>query len=114
MIKRLLKSCAAALALALATTSATAQTDFPRKPVKLVVAAAAGSSPDAIARRLADKLGATWKQPVVIENVAGLGGITGTERVVRAPGDGYTLVVSTIGAVAIGPSIMNNMPYDPV
>ncbi|MBA2962021.1 MULTISPECIES: Bug family tripartite tricarboxylate transporter substrate binding protein [Ramlibacter] len=87
---------------------------FPAKPVKIIVAAAAGSSPDAIARTLATKLGAAWGQPVLIENVAGLGGVTGTERAAKAPADGHTLVVSTIGAIAVAPGMMEKMPYDPV
>lgn len=108
-----------ALALSLAA-GAIAQTRpagaaaYPTKPVKLIVAAAAGSSPDAIARQLATKLSASWGQPVLIENVVGLGGITGTDRAAKAPADGYTLVVSTIGAVSVGVSMMDKMPYDPV
>jgi tripartite-type tricarboxylate transporter receptor subunit TctC len=81
--------------------------------VKLIVAAAAGSSPDAIARMLVGKLSAAWNQSVVIENVAGLGGISGTDRAAKQPADGYTLVVSTIAAMAVGSSMMEKMPYDP-
>ena len=65
-------------------------------------------------RQLATRLNAAWNQPVVIENIVGLGGITGTERAARQPADGYTLVVSTIGAMAVGSSLMEKMPYDPV
>lgn len=86
---------------------------FPSKPVKLIVAAAAGSSPDAISRTLATKLSAAWGQPVLIENVVGLGGVTGTERAAKAPADGHTLVLSTIGAISVAGSMMEKMPYDP-
>lgn len=118
MIRKLFRSTCAFAALAFAATAASAQAgptpDWPTKPVKLIVAAAAGSSPDAIGRMLATRLSASWKQPVLVENVPGLGGITGTERAARQSADGYTLVVSTIGAMAVGGSLMEKMPYDPV
>nr|WP_281068748.1 tripartite tricarboxylate transporter substrate-binding protein [Ramlibacter agri] len=63
---------------------------------------------------MATKLTFAWGQPVVIEDIAGLGGIVGTERAAKATPDGYTLVISTIGAVAVGQSMMDKMPYDPV
>lgn len=113
MFNKVFRTAGAFVALAVAAASVAAET-FPSRPVKLIVAAAAGSSPDSIARRIAGKLGTAWNQPVVIENVVGLGGITGTERAAKQPADGYTLVVSTIGAMAIGNSIMEKMPYDPV
>lgn len=111
-------ACAGA-ALFATGAAATAQTrpagppGYPSKPVKLIVAAAAGSSPDSIGRTLAAKLGAAWNQPVLVENVPGLGGVTGTERMVRAPADGYTFAVTTIAAAAVGPSLIEKMPYDP-
>ena len=110
MIRRLLLkgACACVVAsgaMASAWAQATPQA-FPAKPMKLIVAAAAGSSPDAIGRMLAGKLSAAWGQPVLVENVAGLGGITGTDRAAKQPADGYTLVVSTIAAMAVGSSMM--------
>ncbi|HSV44672.1 MAG TPA: tripartite tricarboxylate transporter substrate binding protein [Ramlibacter sp.] len=104
----------AALSTATLSQVRTSAPAYPIRPVKLIVAAAAGSSPDAIARQLAIKLGAMWSQPVVIENVVGLGGIVGTERAAKAPSDGYTLVLSTIGAMAVSGSLMEKLPYDPV
>ncbi|QJW83249.1 tripartite tricarboxylate transporter substrate binding protein [Ramlibacter terrae] len=117
MFDKLFRNLCALTALALAAGAASAQarpaaTAFPTKPVKIIVAAAAGSSPDAIGRRLATGLGAAWNQPVLIENVAGLGGITGTDRAAKQPPDGYTFVVSTIGAMSVSGSLMQ-MPYDP-
>lgn len=111
MLKQLFRNLCAFTAMAVAVGAASAQA-FPAKPVKIIVAAAAGSSPDAIGRRLATGLGAAWNQPVLIENVAGLGGITGTDRAAKQPPDGYTFVVSTIGAMAVSGSLMQ-MPYDP-
>lgn len=87
--------------------------DYPARPVKLIVAAAAGSSPDAMSRQFASALGAKWRQPVVIENAAGLGGVIGTERAAKQAPDGYTLLVSTSGAMSVGGSLMR-LPYDPV
>lgn len=116
MIRSLLR-CTSLLFATLVMSSSWAQApaaaSFPTRPVKLIVAAAAGSSPDAVSRMLAAKLGAAWKQPVLIENVAGLGGITGTDRAAKQPADGYTLVVSTIAAMAVGSSLFEKMPYDP-
>src|SRR5690606_37374252 len=107
----------AGLTLALGNVAVAAQADaqgYPDKPVKFIVASGTASSPDSISRLVAEKLSAKWGQPVVIENAAGLGGIIGTERASRATPDGYTLVVSTIGAMAVGVSLMDNLPYDPV
>ncbi len=101
----------AALSVAAGTAGAQSAA-FPARSVKIIVAAAAGSSPDSIGRTLATKLTDAWKQSVVVENVVGLGGITGTERLVRQPADGYTIAVSTIGATAVSGALMK-MPYDP-
>ena len=119
MFDKMFRTTCAFVALAVVAAAASAQARpgapaFPTKPVKLIVAAAAGSSPDAIARMLSTKLGAAWGQPVPVENVVGLGGVTGTERAARQPADGYTLVVSTIGAMSVASSLMEKMPYDPV
>lgn len=105
----------ASLALTVVTLlSATASAqDYPSRPVKLIVAAAAGSSPDAMSRQLANALSARWHQPVVIENAVGLGGVIGTERAAKQAPDGYTLLVSTSGAMSVGGSLMR-LPYDPV
>lgn len=103
--------CTTAAGACAQTASATA--DFPAHPVKLIVAAATGSSPDAISRRLANELGMKWKQPVVVENAVGLGGIIGTEKAAKQAPDGYTLLISTIGAMSVGGSLMQ-LPYDPV
>ncbi|MBO9356793.1 tripartite tricarboxylate transporter substrate binding protein [Bordetella petrii] len=116
MFKKLLGLTLASLTLA-AGNAAAAQSGaqgYPDKPVRIIVASGTASSPDSISRIVAEKLSAKWGQPVVIENAAGLGGIIGTERASRANPDGYTLLVSTIGAMAVGVSIMDNLPYDPV
>ncbi len=72
--------------------------DWPSRPVKIVLAIAAGSSGDMLARMLAPKLEARWKQPVIIENRPGAGGVVGTEYVVRAS-DGHTLLLGTQSSI---------------
>nr|WP_186329826.1 tripartite tricarboxylate transporter substrate binding protein [Variovorax boronicumulans] len=114
MFHKMFRRACLGAALAVAAVGAFAQGAYPGKPVKLMVAAGTASSPDAIARLLANHLGTVWKQSVVVENVPGLGGITGTERGARQPADGYTLVLSTSAGMAVGSSILEKMPYDPV
>jgi tripartite-type tricarboxylate transporter receptor subunit TctC len=87
---------------------------WPTKPVKLIVPAPAGSSLDFIARTLGDKLRDRWKQPVVVDNKAGAGGMLGMSAVAKAPADGYTLGVGFNGPIAFGPHMYKKMAYDPV
>jgi len=87
---------------------------WPTKPVKLVVPAPPGSSLDFIARTLGDKLREHWKQPVVVDNKAGAGGMLGMTAVAKAPADGYTLGIGFNGPIAFGPHMYKKMAYDPV
>lgn len=106
-MKRLLALVIGALALA-----ATAQ-DWPGKPVKLVVPAPAGSSLDFIARTLGDKLRERWKQPIVVDNKPGAGGMLGMALVAKAQPDGLTLGIGFNGPIAFGPYMYRKMSYDP-
>ncbi|MFA7668920.1 MAG: tripartite tricarboxylate transporter substrate binding protein [Burkholderiaceae bacterium] len=99
---------------AVASVQAQSAENYPERAVKIMVAAATGSSPDSIGRLVAHKLSEKWGQSVLIENVAGLGGIIGTERAAKQTPDGYTLLLSTIGGMSVGVSVMDNLPYDPV
>lgn len=107
------------LALALATLMAAAgpslaQTAaFPNKPVRIIVPQTPGGASDALARMVGQKLSERWGQPVVIENRAGAGGNIGMDAVAKAPGDGYTLLMSYVGSHAINPSIYKKLPFDP-
>lgn len=94
------------------SASALAQ-DWPVKPVRVVVPAPAGSSLDIIVRTLGEKLKDRWKQPVVVENRAGAGGMLGMDVVARAAPDGHTLGIGFNGPVAFGPFMYKRMPYDP-
>ncbi|HVJ25859.1 MAG TPA: tripartite tricarboxylate transporter substrate binding protein [Burkholderiales bacterium] len=84
---------------------------FPNKPVRIVVAFTPGSSTDIIGRAVAAKLQEVWGQPVVVENRAGAGGTVGSEFVLRADPDGYTLLANS-SAHAANPGIYKEMRYD--
>jgi tripartite-type tricarboxylate transporter receptor subunit TctC len=101
----------AAVAASLALTFSAAAQDFPSRPITLVVPFAAGGPSDSIARLLAQSMGATLKQQVVIENVAGAGGTTGAARVAKAEPDGHTLLIHHV-ALPAGASLYKNLPYD--
>ena len=92
--------------------AAWAQPAWPTKPVRIVVPAPAGSSLDVIVRTLADRLSAQWKQPVVIDNKAGAGGMLGIDIAAKAAPDGHTLAIGFNGPVAFGPYLYKKMPYD--
>lgn len=101
---------AAALS-AVASRRAAAQT-WPDRRVRIVVPYSAGGPTDVIVRILADRLGAIWGKPVIVENRAGGGGNIGTEVVARASPDGYTLLASA-SAHVINASLYEKLPYDP-
>ena len=94
-------------------TSARAEDAYPSHVVKLVVPAAGGSTTDAIARLLADKLGRTWNQSVIVENIAGGAMNVGAEHVAKAAPDGYTLMVCPPAPVSIQHLLYHDLAYDP-
>jgi tripartite-type tricarboxylate transporter receptor subunit TctC len=98
--------------LAAATPAALAQADFPNRPVKIVVPFPPGGTSDMMARMVADELARVLRQPVVIENVGGAGGVIGTERGVRAAPDGYTIVQTGVGQNAVAHGLDPNLKYD--
>ena len=104
---------AATLAAVLAAGGAAAQ-DYPNRPIRLVVAFAAGGTTDFVARQLADKAKASLGQNIVVENKPGANGAIGAEFVAKSEPDGYTLFFSTAGALAINPSMRSDLPYDPI
>jgi Uncharacterized protein conserved in bacteria len=85
---------------------------WPEKPVKIVVPFAAGGATDVVARALGQRLGAIWKQPVVIENRPGAGGNIGADVVAKAAPDGYTLLLASPAEVAINEFLYKDMPFD--
>jgi tripartite-type tricarboxylate transporter receptor subunit TctC len=109
----------AATAVLLATGLGTApraeaQSAYPAKPVRVVVAFTAGGTTDILARAVAQKLGEKFKQSFIIDNKPGGGGNIGTEFVVRAPADGYTLIVNSVGPMAVNQTLYKNLTYDPL
>jgi tripartite-type tricarboxylate transporter receptor subunit TctC len=87
--------------------------DYPVRPVTLVVPYAAGGGNDAMARAVADRMGAALGQQVVIENRGGAGGSIATRQVARAAPDGYTLGLGGTGTLAVDPTLYPNVGYDP-
>jgi tripartite-type tricarboxylate transporter receptor subunit TctC len=100
-----------ALLLALAITSAKAQT-WPERPIRVVLPFGAGGVADVSSRIIADKLGERLGQRFVIDNMPGAGGIAAAKAVLSAPADGYTLGLVTNGT-AISVAIYNKLPFDP-
>jgi tripartite-type tricarboxylate transporter receptor subunit TctC len=87
---------------------------WPARPVRVIVAFTAGGTTDILARAVGQQLQERLKQPFVVENKPGAGGNTGTELVVRAPADGYTLIVNSVGPIAVNPTLYPKLPYNPL
>ena len=101
-----------ALCAGLLTLSAQAD-NYPSRPVKVIVPLTPGSGADLAGRIITKALSEMWKQPVVIENRPGAGGLIGTGAVVQSPPDGYTLLMQS-ASYAANPAIYKKLPYDPV
>ena len=103
---------AAVAALALHAQAGFTQ-NYPSRPIKLVVPFAAGGPADIMARWLGHRLSAALGQPVIVDNKGGAGGLIGAQAAVTSPPDGYTLLFSSVGAIAIAPYIADKVSYDP-
>ena len=106
--------CWATLTLAVAVHAQTTATPWPNKPVRVIVAFTAGGTTDLLARNVGQQLAEKLKQPFIIDNKPGAGGNLGTELVVRAPADGYTLIVNSVGPMAVNPTLYPKLPYNPL
>ncbi|MBA4791813.1 MAG: tripartite tricarboxylate transporter substrate binding protein [Rhizobiales bacterium] len=107
----------AALALAVPAaglSAGPAAAAFPDRPVRIVVPFPPGGSNDVIARLLAENLSQQWKQPVIVDNRSGAGGNVGAGEVARAEPDGYTLLLSAPGPLAINSWLYKSLTYDPL
>ncbi|MEK6210767.1 MAG: tripartite tricarboxylate transporter substrate binding protein [Pseudomonadota bacterium] len=105
--------------LALASAGANAQADpalaqaYPAKTIRIVVPNAPGGTSDILARSIGQKLSEAWGQSVIVENRAGANGNIGANLVAKSPADGYTLLLTDVGALAISPSVFPALPFDP-
>ena len=105
----------AAAALACSASQVTwAQTDYPSKPVRVIVAFTAGGTTDIIARAVGQKLSERLKQSFVIDNKPGGGGNIGTELAARAVPDGYTLIINSVGPIAVNPTLYKKLAINPL
>lgn len=110
-VRQLLAGCFIALT---GLCSVVAQPAYPAKPVRVVVAFTAGGTTDILARLVAQQLTERLKQQFVIDNKPGAGGNLGTEQVVRAAPDGYTLIVNSVGPIAVNPTLYSKLGYNPL
>src|SRR4051794_12948328 len=113
-IRRLVVPLVALAAALVAAPSARAQAAGMARPMHIVVTFTPGGAPDILARLIGDRLSATWNQSVLIDNKPGAGGNTGADSVAKAPPDGLTIVVGTVGTHAINGALYSKMPYDMV
>ena len=104
----------AAVLLSGATIHALAQTQYPTKPVRLIVAFPPGGSTDIIARLVGQRLSERLGQQVIIDNRGGAGGTVGTQLAARANPDGYTLTMGTTSTHVIAPAAYSKLNYDPI
>jgi tripartite-type tricarboxylate transporter receptor subunit TctC len=93
---------------------AQATSDYPTRPIRIVVPFAPGGATDVLARLVGGKLTESWGQQVIVENKPGAGGNIGAEAGARAAPDGYTLTLCAAGFMAVNPSLYAKLPYDPV
>jgi tripartite-type tricarboxylate transporter receptor subunit TctC len=91
-----------------------AQSDYPNKPIRLIIGFPAGGSTDIVGRVVAQKLGERLGQTIVVENKGGAGGTIGTDAAAKAAPDGYTLTLGTTSTMAVAPSAYSKLGYDPI
>jgi tripartite-type tricarboxylate transporter receptor subunit TctC len=103
-----------AAALLAACAAAARASEWPQRPIRLIVPFPAGASTDIIARILAQKMGQQLGQQIVIENRAGASGNIGADAIAKAAADGYTIGLATASTHAVAASLNPNLPYDPI
>ena len=113
LIRRLL-CVIAALCLGATAIPAAAQADYPNKPVRMLIGFPPGQATDTLGRAVAQKLSQQLGQQFVVENKPGAAGIIATQAAMSSPPDGYTLLVSSSGPLAVNPGLYSKLPYDPI
>ena len=111
---RILPIAAAALACFSTVATAASNTGYPTKPIRMLVGFAPGGGTDTTARALSTKLSERLGQQVIVDNRPGAAGNIATEILTRAQPDGYTILLGTIAALAINPTLYGNLPFDPL
>lgn len=91
-----------------------AQSQYPNKPIRLIIGFPAGGSTDIVGRIVAQKLGERLGQTIVVENRGGAGGTIGTDAAAKAAPDGYTLTLGTTSTMAVAPGAYSKLGYDPI
>ena len=114
MARRALMGACAAVALLAALPAAAQQTNFPTKPMRMVVPFAVGGATDVIGRILAAKMSEILGQQVIVDNRAGAGGNIGADIVAKSPPDGYTFLAATGSTHTFNPVLYRTIPYDPI
>lgn len=113
-IVAVLSSSALLFGASIQSAQAETASNYPSKPITIVVPFSSGGTTDILARLIGQKLSERWKVSVIVDNKPGAGGNIGTAQVARSEPDGYTLVMGTIGTHAINPSLYANMRYDAI
>ena len=112
MKRRNLFAAAAAAGLALTPLGVLAQAAYPTKPITVIVPFAAGGPTDALARVLTARMSEVLGQPMVIENLGGAGGTIGVNKAAKATPDGYTVLFTHMGTLAVNIALYKTLPYD--
>jgi tripartite-type tricarboxylate transporter receptor subunit TctC len=102
-----------AIAAALPAYAQRAASDYPNRPVRIIVPQTAGGGVDVVARLVAQKLTETWGQQVIVDNRPGANGIIGIEAVAKSRPDGYTIAAAFTSVLTINPHVYKSLPYDP-
>jgi len=105
---------AAALVLGAAALGAAAQAGYPNKPVKVLTGFPPGQATDVLGRSVAQKLSEAFGQQFFVDNKPGAAGIIATQAAMTAPADGYTLLLTSSGPLAVNPGLYTKLPYDPI
>ncbi|MBX9593079.1 MAG: tripartite tricarboxylate transporter substrate binding protein BugD, partial [Roseomonas sp.] len=113
MMMRTTRRLLAAAALALPFAGVAQAQTWPERPITMVIPFAPGGPTDVVGRMIAESMGRDLGQNVLVQNVGGAGGTTGTARVAAAAPDGYTILLHNIG-IATAPTLYRRLPFDPV
>jgi tripartite-type tricarboxylate transporter receptor subunit TctC len=104
----------AALLVLFVSQPAWSQTNYPNRPVKILVGFTPGTAPDLVGRILAERFSTVLGAPFVVENVPGAGSNNATDRVAKSAADGYTLLMGGNAALVVNPSLFETLPFDPI